>query len=258
MIPNIVHFNYGLENQEEDFLFAYYIAVLSCKLINSPEEIFFHFDFEPKGIWWEKTKKLVKLIKIKSPDFIGNKKIIKTAHKSDFVRMFALYNYGGIYLDIDTICVRNYYHLLNNKFLMAKEVNSKLQNMGLCNAIMMSEPKSKFLDIWMANYEANFKPEGWQEASMHLPYFLAFNPDEGLVKSNDIKILEPDVFYQPDYMSLDLIFEKENTIPDNLITLHLWNSYSKKYLSKIDNFDWAIENKKTLYGRCILNLFNSF
>ena len=35
MIPNIVHFNYGLIEQEDDFLFVYYVAVLSCKLIIS-------------------------------------------------------------------------------------------------------------------------------------------------------------------------------------------------------------------------------
>ena len=59
MIPNIVHFNYGLMQQTEEFLFVYYVAVLSCKIINKPEKIFFHYHYEPKGQWWEKTKKLV-------------------------------------------------------------------------------------------------------------------------------------------------------------------------------------------------------
>jgi hypothetical protein len=56
MIPNIVHFNYGLAEQKEDFLFVYYIAVLSCQLINKPDKILFFYHYEPKGIWWEKTK----------------------------------------------------------------------------------------------------------------------------------------------------------------------------------------------------------
>ncbi len=86
MIPNIVHFNYGLMEQEKDFLFVYYIAVLSCKLINNPEKIYFHYHYEPKGCWWEKTKELVDIIKIDIPLLIGTKQLKKVAHKSDIAR----------------------------------------------------------------------------------------------------------------------------------------------------------------------------
>ena len=81
MIPNIVHFNYGLVEQNEDFLFPYYIAVISCKLINNPDKIYFHYHYEPKGIWWNKTKKIVDLIKVAVPNSIGDKPLKKTAHR---------------------------------------------------------------------------------------------------------------------------------------------------------------------------------
>ena len=46
MIPNIIHFVFGLKEQKEEFLFCYYISILSSKLVNNPEKIYFHYHFE--------------------------------------------------------------------------------------------------------------------------------------------------------------------------------------------------------------------
>ena len=45
MIPNIIHFVFGLKEQKEEFLFCYYISILSSKLVNNPEKIYFHYHF---------------------------------------------------------------------------------------------------------------------------------------------------------------------------------------------------------------------
>lgn len=250
MIPNIVHFNYGLMKQEDDFLFVYYIAVLSCKLINDPDKIYFHYHYEPKGHWWKKTKELVDPIKIDVPLSIGTKPLKKVAHKSDIARMQALKKYGGIYLDIDTICVRSYKDLLHNKFFIANEITESGKNMGLCNAIMGTEPESSFITDWWNNYEEYFDPEGWQEASTYLPLKLS-------KQNTNLTILKPSNFLLPSWESIELIFEKPNNISDDLIVLHYWNQISiKKYLQNIKNFDWVINNTHTLYGKILLNLFS--
>jgi len=253
MIPNIVHFNYGLEEQKEDFLFSYYLAVLSCSLISRPEKIFFYFTFEPKGIWWQKTKSLVTPVPVKVPDYFGSKKIIKTAHKSDVLRMFVLHKQGGIYLDIDTITVRNYKNLLSNNFVISQEITECGVNMGFSNAIMMSVPNGKFMNVWLSNYEKHFKPEGWQEASTILPQLI-------YSKFNDpanVTLLPSDCFVRPSFRKIENIFENEIDIPKELLVLHLWNQYSKnKYLKNIKDFSWAIKNSHTLYGKTILNLMS--
>ncbi len=250
MIPNIVHFNYGLMPQNEDFLFTYYIAVLSCKLINNPDKIYFHYHYEPKGYWWDKTKVLVDLIKIDVPTHIGNKPIKKVAHKSDIARMMALKKYGGVYLDIDTICIRSYKDLLHNKFVIANEITESGKNMGLCNAIMMSEPESSFINDWWNNYENFFNPDGWQEASTMLPLKVS-------ELNQNLTILKPSNFLLPSWESTDMIFEKENNIHEDLIVLHYWNQYSiNKYLNQIKNFDWILDNSHTLYGKALINLIS--
>ena len=249
MIPNIVHFNYGLMPQDDEFLFVYYVSVLSCKLINNPDKIYFHYHYEPKGYWWEKTKELCDLIKIDVPTKLGNKQIKKVAHKSDIARMQALVKYGGIYLDIDTICIKSYKDLLTNSFFIANEITESGKNMGLCNAIMGTEQAGSFITEWWNNYEEHFNPDGWQEASTFLPFNLAN-------RNKNLTILKPSNFLLPSWESIDLIFEKPNNINEDLIVLHYWNQYSiKKYLPNIKNFDWVIDNSHTLYGKALLNVF---
>ena len=81
---------------------------------------------------------------------IGNKPIIKTAHKADKLRMEILFEKGGIYLDIDTICIKPWKHLLTNKVVLGNEIQK-----GICNAIMFTEPKTVFFRDWIRNY-ANY------------------------------------------------------------------------------------------------------
>lgn len=249
MIPNIVHFNYGLIEQKEDFLFVYYISVLSCKLINNPDKIFFYYHYEPKGIWWEKTKLLVDLVKVDVPEYIGEKKIKKVAHKSDILRIEIIKKYGGIYLDIDTICVRSYRDLLYNKCVIANEITDSGKNMGLCNAIFMAEAEASFITEWYNLYEEYFNPDGWQEASTLLPQFVAQN-------NKNVTILPRNTFLYPSWDRINLIFIDDNIIYPELIVLHYWNQHSLSILKKINGFDWVIENKNTLYGQLLVNVFS--
>ena len=244
-IMNICHFVFGLKKQTEEFLFSYYIAVYSAYLINNPDVIYFYYHYEPYGIWWEKMKLIssVKLEKISIPTHIGEKKIIKTAHKADWVRMNILYEKGGIYLDIDTICVRPWKHLLDNQVVLGIELPNYI-----CNAIMFTKPKTEFFKIWLLNYEKAFNPDGWDEASILLPRALSHN------FSHLITLKEADTFFLPNWYETEKIFVNKNEIPSNIISLHLWESNSMKYLKHITDWSWANQNSHTMYGKMLLNL----
>lgn len=257
MIPNIIHFVFGLKKQKEPFYFVYFLAILSAKIINNPEKIYFHYYYEPYGKWWDKIKKIVILNKVYIPEKFGNKPIIKIAHKADKIRMEILKKYGGIYFDIDTISYQSCSNLLNNNFVMAKEkmfINKSLINykLGLCNAIMLSEPNSKFLEIWMYNYENYFNPNGWAEASVELPYKLS------QIYKKHITILKQDVFFYPDCLHINDIFVNKQNISPLLLTLHLWESKSINYIKSIKNFDWGKKNSDTLYGKIMNNIYIKF
>ena len=190
---NICHFIFGLKEQKHDFLFSYYISVYSVYLVNNPDTIYFYYHYEPYGIWYDKLKLIpnIKLIQIDVPTHIGSKEIKKTSHQTEWVKMNILYNMGGVYLDIDTICVKPWKHLLEENTVLGKELPD-----GICNAIMFTEPKSKFFKLWLYNYESHFNAHGWREASIELPEILSKE------YPNLITLKEADVFFYLTFMKL--------------------------------------------------------
>lgn len=244
-IPNICHFVFGMKKQTDEFLFCYYVAVYSAHLINSPDKIHFYYHYEPHGIWWDKLKEIpsVKLEKVDVPTHIGRKPITKTAHKADWIRMNMLFERGGIYLDIDTICVKPWKHLLYEDVVLGKEAPN-----GVCNAIMFSKPKSKFFRIWLHEYESHFNPDGWREASIVLPETISKkHPQLATLK-------DPDVFFLPYYTELDKVFFNRQEVPSNLISLHLWETFSFPILKEIQDWSWAYSNPHTMYGKMLMAL----
>ena len=191
---NIIHYIYGLKKQDAEFPFVYYLSILSNHIINKPLKIYFHYQYLPYGKWWDNAKKLVSLNYINCTDmYWGNKKIIKYAHKADKIRLEMLLKYGGVYMDIDTITYRPYNDLLKYKKELSLNSGSSLFSVGnfikynfvigiqeedygedkstlLCNAILFSTKNNIFIKKWIEQYEKHFIPDGWCEASVHLPY----------------------------------------------------------------------------------------
>ena len=237
MIPNIIHFCFGLKKQTEEFYYTYYLAILSAIKINNPTIIFFYYHYEPYGQYWELIKPYLTLEKVEIPLKIGNKNLKNIAHQSDIIRLQKLYERGGVYFDIDTISYRPYINLLNNDFVMGKEYDY-----GLCNAIFLSKPKSIFLSIWFENYEKYFIENGWNESSVVLPKLLSDK------FSKYITILDEKCFFKPSFNETNDIFVNNVDINNELITLHLWESKSIDFIKKIDK-NWIKNNEHTLYGK---------
>ena len=246
-IPNVVHFVFGLKPQEEEFLFVYYLAVYSCFLLNAPDCIYFHHHHVPRGPWWDALVRLpaVRLCRIPVPTRIGRKPIRKTAHRADAVRMRVLHEIGGVYLDIDTICVRPWRHLLaDNDVVLGLEGEPD----GICNAIMMARPRSPFFTAWRDQYEQHFEPDGWREASIVLPEQIAKRHPEWAT------VLPPAAFFLPSYTEVDRIFVTDHPVPPDLVALHLWETFALPHMRQVTGWAWADRHPRTLYGRVMRRL----
>lgn len=243
-IPNIIYFCFGLQPQTTEFLFSYYVAILSAQRVNKPESIRILYHHMPHGEWWDQVQDIpnVELWKIDVPTHIGKHEIKKTAHRADIARMRALFETGGVYMDIDTISHRPYTHMLKNDVVLGREFPD-----GICNAIMMTSPKSEFFRLWLDNYEQAFNPDGWREASIKLPEQIHKQQPELAV------VVRPDVFFLPNWNETHKIFTGTMDIPPALITLHLWEKFSLKYLNRIQSWDWC-DGNETLYGKLLASV----
>ena len=239
------------------FGLSHYLAIKSACCVNNPDKIIFHYKHEPSGEWWEKAKPLVTLKNIEPPLDIHGNLLFHPAHKADVVRLQALQEMGGIYLDIDSICVKPLDDFYAMNFAIGRQLIppvydgygtfKKLARSittrsfkpfeqasvgGLCNAVLLSERNSPFLDLWLDSYKT-FRSKGhdsyWDEHSVKMPLELS-KKNPGLLTE-----LSPYCFHFPlwDDDGLSLLFEKKVTF-ENAYVHHLWESKSwDRYLSKL-------------------------
>ena len=242
-IPKIVHFVFGLLPQSEDFDLIYSIAIISAKFVLKPDEIMFWHHYEPKGMYWDIVKPFLTLKKINIPKTINKnntfKNIIKHEHAADVIRLLVIKEFGGIYLDMDTICIRNIDFLLRHNAVMAEQLES-----GLCNAIILSKPESKFINVWCDNYFENFYPEGWIECSVILPKLISEK-----IESSEIKVLGPEYFFVPYCTDVPDIYDNPLIeLSSNLHILHLWNNMGHENIKSYKDILHIIYDQ-SLYGK---------
>jgi hypothetical protein len=249
-IPDVVHFVYGMQEQKE-LSFVAYVAVLSAFVINEPQAIVLHHHFEIYGPWFDALLRdvpMLRLERVELPIRIGAKPIWKTAHRADAVRMDVLRRQGGVYMDMDTISVRPYRGLLNEDMVMGTQEAG-----ALCNAVMLSAPQSLFIRIWASRYEEAFVPGGWGEASIRLPYLLSVE------YPSLIRVMGQRVFFWPSYDAVGAIFQdKCREVPQELIALHLWETFSAPFSKDILSWSWASENSNTMYGQLLQAVWDAW
>lgn len=251
VIPNILHFVYGFKKQTEDFELYKYLSIKSAIDINKPTKVYFHYKYEPIGKYWEKIKPYLTLEYVEPPSEIYGNDLLHYAHQADVIRLQKLQKYGGIYLDIDTICLKSFNDLRVYDFVIGIQGNNNNSEIyGLCNAVMLSKPQSEFVIEWIDTY-TTFRSKGrdeyWDEHSVLMPLKLAYK------YTNKIKILDNNVFYNPLWYNIhDILFNEKINIDEykklvnNNYCIHLWDTYTNEYLSKLTCED--ILNTNTLYN----------
>ncbi len=92
-----------------------------------------------------------------------------------------LHEQGGIYLDMDVLCLRSFEPLRRHEIVLGEE--GKDRGYGLCNAVILAAPGSWFVRKWLAGYDPDtslwkgFRSTGrdayWNELSVRYPAYLA-------------------------------------------------------------------------------------
>ncbi len=250
-IPNIIHFVFGFKEQNEEFELYRYLAIKSAYDVNKPDKIYFYYYHEPYGYWWEKIKPYLTLEKVVPPTEIYGNEVYHYAHQADIIRLEKLIERGGIYLDIDTICLKSFKDLLEYDFVMGTQTNDgETETYGLCNAVILSKPNAEFALKWHESYKT-FKSKGrdihWDEHSVIKPLELS------KIHSRDIKILSSNDFFYPLWYDIhNILFNEDYNINEykkiikNNYCIHLWDTYSNSYLKKLT--EKIIFEKNTLYN----------
>lgn len=238
MIPRLVHFCYfGLTEPAREFPLCYYLAIRSAAHWLKPDAILFHNTREPHGPFWERARPWLTRVPCEPPAEIHGRPLRHFAHQADVVRLQVLQKHGGIYLDIDTLCRRSFDPLLGHSCVLGVQ-RYTWGDLGLCNAVLASEPEAPFIREWLDSYRtfrSTGRDEFWDEHSVRMPSQLARLTRAGTSDRADVHIEPETSFFTPDYapISLRQLFEEVAEFPLSYCH-HLWETYSfARYLAPL-------------------------
>jgi glycosyltransferase involved in cell wall biosynthesis len=239
-IPSVVHYIFGLKKAREPFGLVHYLAVASALNVLKPQRVIIHHGFgQPAGLYWDLVRDHVELKQARAVDEIFGNPVDDYAHKADLIRIEALMKYGGISLDLDVWVLRPFDDLLGNDFVMGQEGPPRGRDgvIGLCNAVILSSAKSKFLKRWYNSYRSFNGPQG----DYQLPTLLAKQ------YPSEIALLPYDRFFSPTWRHSTLkAMYAENTYGyASNYAVHTWESASRDYLEGF-SMSWLFECRSTL------------
>ena len=216
VIPSLVHFTWYGGKSKNHFRFHHMLAVLAAHKFIKPSRIYFWIDMVPDGNYFKETRQNVPelyLVHRNTPKEIYGRPIRVSEHHTDIVRLEAVMEYGGIYLDLDAMVVKSLDPLLNYEMVMGYEHDN-----GLCNGVIIAVAWADFLKIWHSKYKT-FIDQQWADHSVILPATLA-------KKYKNLVHTEERSFHRPNWMAHELVqLYKEGNLYDwkkNNYIVHLW------------------------------------
>ncbi|GAA6024731.1 hypothetical protein JCM10207_002813 [Rhodosporidiobolus poonsookiae] len=254
-VPPYLHYVYGLSPTfgGKPFNFIHYVCLSSALHTLKPEVLFMHYVYEPDTWYWrrfvadvEATRGATRLEMVKERDVteVHGNPVEHFAHKADVLRLEALRDYGGVYLDVDVLVVRDMAPLYRHEAVMGMESQPNLDPLlppsGLCNAVIVAKPYSSFIVRWIDSYRT-FNKSSWAKHSVTTPWDLA------QAYPTEVTVLNKFAFFWPiwhdDHLRVvhrDISYSFHRADPlspsrDTQFTYHLWESVAyERYLSPYD------------------------
>lgn len=230
MIPKRLHFIFVLTPDfgGKHFSFAHWAAIRSAQLANPGWTTTFWCNHEPDNRYFDAIRPHIGIEYIDPPDEVFGNPIPHPAHKCDWLRLQVLKQFGGVYLDLDTITVKPFDQLITPPVTMVAET-AHGDTIGLCNAFIASEPGAKFIDDWIEKFRG-FRSKGqdeyWNELSVKCPHQL-FRDDGECLSFPATAFMKPDWTPQ----GVAAMFTETHEFP-HAYGHHLWESASWPYMQQ--------------------------
>lgn len=244
MISKTIHFIYGLDKDFGNIPFSifHYIAVKSARIVNHPVDVMFHFKYLPKGIWWNRLveENLAEPVKLSFPKKIYGNPLNAYFHQTEVAKLFLLFEYGGIFLDLDTICKNPFDSLLKHEFVIGQNPEK-----NTCGSTILAEKECKFLAIWINSFflfRSNGADAFNMEFSRIVPRIIAN------IYPELVQLEPPESFcnFTSNEADLKKLFDEIVPTPNSFV-IHLFESKSYPgYLSTLSYEE--INRKDTTYN----------
>lgn len=160
----------------------------------------------------------------------------KYAFVTDFVRLYALYNFGGIYMDTDVEVLKPL-----DCFLYEKAFSGFEDEKSIPTGIMAAEKKHPFFGILLDYYtDRHFiKKDGELDLTTNVTTITDFGLNNGLVLNNKKQSFCDFTLYPKDYFCPKNYKDGKIYLTNNTYTIHhfsgSWHSEDDKFHRKLVN-----------------------
>jgi hypothetical protein len=232
VIPNQVHFVYILKNTSHDFSFefSHFLSIYAAWHYWRPQAIYLHTnvaaDSAPvararngtAGKWNRHIFTLFNLTvqEVDVPTHAGNGvELANIEHKSDFVRVKALRELGGVYIDFDVHALRDIRPLRESGFraIAGRQLGGQVNS-----GTFMAAPRARLTKLWMEQMHVVYTG-GWTTHSNE----VITRVGQRLVRetgAREMLIMERDAFAPGSWKDddTDALFAVHDDVPSNLPT----------------------------------------
>lgn len=161
----------------------------------------------------------------------------KWAFVSDYVRLYVLYHYGGVYMDTDVEVLKSLDGYLHHKAFSGFESYDRIPT-----GIIAAEKGNKDIKALLDEYEDRqfVKEDGSLDLTTNVTTITNYFVKKNIVLNNTYQDIDGFVFYPSDYFCPKDSVTKVLKITNNTVTIHYfdgsWVPKSRKIKQKILNF----------------------
>lgn len=179
----------------------------------------------------------------------------KWAFVADYARLYALVNYGGIYLDTDVEVLKNLDSLLKYEAFCGFESDTKL-----CTAVLGCRPHFSIYDDLMKLYQNKYfiLDNGMLNEEPNVIPFTQIYCKKGLILNGKEQAIFRLKVFPSDYFSPKSYVTGNINLTSNTLTIHHFSeSWKTKSEKKIHNRETILIRKYGIkYGRIIAKVVN--
>lgn len=222
-IPKIIHI---LFFGETDFYNFHHRCIHSMLQYMPDYEIWIHNSKEPvNNKYWDDIKRHITIKKTEVPQQYDGYDLKYFQYKADVLRLEVLYNYGGVYLDLDMLIVKPFHDVFKSghSFYISKE---KQGQDCLINAFLASKPKNEFIKLWLNEFKCGLRLGIWAHHIRDSNKKLLDEHPHYMHKYK-IKLLEGNIFMPLHWTDGDTFSKSERVpyeFPAESYGTHLWET----------------------------------
>lgn len=201
----------------------------------------------PRNEWLDKIEEVAVHHQIKDRWLAVTDMLPMYVHKTDYLRYQLLYEYGGLYLDLDTLCIKSILDLNLSGVVLGYEP-SRSARPGRANGAVLSVDHPQhpailaMLDRTFAIIERVLKPSRWNQMGPKIVNPVVNGRD-------DCTVLPKECFYFHGHWEWREIF-KDNPIDERMYVLHWWGKNSLRFVRDLVTPEY-VDTSDSLYAKVV-------